>query len=185
MSETGEDGTVGIMGSPEFDGAAIERLDDDGLTRLIAEALSEQHRRAVEGADIDALIEWGFANGFSTAGQPRDPSVQSGVLVVTGSRLSRGSRPNANHDCTFVSVGGVWVWEHQDLMHDVIRNLPGPKPQMLSVSLLPALEGLELDLVSSQYRQGAHRLRSSRSFQIAAAELNLVSTRAVAAKTHR
>jgi hypothetical protein len=157
-------------------------LDDRTLADLAAMIAAEQRERAVAAADPDALVELGFSQGFTGDGMPRDPWLVNGVLVCTGTRIDRSA---TGHDCGFVSVGGSWVWEADDLLADVVRHLPGPKSRMRAVSLVAAYDGLELDLVVSRARAGVHQMKSARSFVVRDGALVLVTTRTPRVPDHR
>jgi hypothetical protein len=152
----------------------LASLTDGALADVAQLARATQQARAVAAADPDALVELGFAEGFRADGLPRDPFVVAGVVVCAGARLDRSG---TSHDCGFVSVGDTWVWEAPDLVADVVRQVPGPRAQMRSVSLLAGFDGLALDLVVSRARAGVHQARSVRSFVLDAGELQLTGAR--------
>lgn len=159
----------------------LQSLDDAELSELITAAREELHRRRLEAADIDALIEDGFDHGFTSRGLPKDPWVRGGIVVCPGGRIDRSS---FSHDCAFVHIGENWVWEAPERIHDAVRNLPGPKAQMRSVTLVVAHEGLEVDLISSTARTGVHQMKQVRSFVVRNEALELVSARAPKTRHH-
>jgi hypothetical protein len=166
------------MSSP-FD---LTDLDDMALLVLAQEVTAEQHRRALEACDPEALVREGFSEGFTTAGMPRDPWIYNGILVCCGAKNDRSA---TSHECAFVSIGEKWVWECQERFYDEVRNVPGPKPIMRSVTLCAVHEGMEVDLVTSQLRTGVHTMKNVRSFQVVGGELVLVGTRAQRADHRR
>jgi Xaa-Pro aminopeptidase len=184
----GEAGTVvGVNSSFDDLHAQVDSLDDEALRALAALVADAQRCRALDAADVDALTEYGFEQGFSSDGLPRDPFVMSGMLVCCGTRIDRSS---TGHDCGFVTVTttgerSCWVWESDEVCTDVIRRLPGPKPVMRSVSLLAAYEGLECDLVVSRARSGVHQMRTARSFVVRDGALVLVTARTPRVTDHR
>lgn len=159
----------------------LEALSDVELAAIIAAGQAEQRRRALEAGDTDAIIEAAFSSGFATKGTPVDPWVVGPLVVCPGSLVGAGSK--ATHTCSFAHLGGdggSWVWECEDLVVDKIRHLgEGSRAQQRSVSLVAAVEGLELDVIASRYTPtGGHQMRSVRSFVVRAGALELVSTRA-------
>lgn len=167
----------------------LSQLSDDDLVALAADVAVEQHRRALEHADPDALVEQGFERGFTTAGAVIDPWLVDGLLVCPGVLVEKSK---ASHDCAFVSLklagadASQWVFEATDLVTDVVRFLPGAKKQQRSISIVAATEGLEVDVVVAQMRSGQHKMKQVRSFKVTRGELVHVSTRAqVRADGHR
>ena len=165
-----------------FDLSAVESWSDDDLSRVLLVVQAETHRRSVERADPSALIEQGFAVGFQPSGLPRDPWIVGGVLVAPGAKIDRSAM---NHRCAFVRIGSAWIWEHDDLIEDAVRHLPGAKGRMQSVSVVAVAEGVAVDLVEARTRNGVHELVGVRSFTVENGELVLVSARAVSKVTHR
>lgn len=164
------------------DGHDLQHLDDFALAALARAVAEEQHRRALEACDVEAVVRDAFANGFTQAGMPRDPWLSNGTLVCAGSKNDRSA---TSHECAFVSVGEKWVWECEEKFHDEVRHLPGPKPLMRSVTLCTAHEGMEVDLVVSRMRTGVHTMKSVRSFVVQGGELVLVTTRSQRADHRR
>jgi hypothetical protein len=160
----------------------VSALADDDLRRALSVLQAEERRRAVERCDPTALIEVGFAKGFTSAGMPVDPWLVGGVLVCPGAKLDRSAM---NHRCAFVRVDSCWVWEHPDLIEDVVRHLPGAQARMQSVTLVPVGEHAAVDLVAARTRNGVHELVGVRSFTVTDAELLLVSQRSVGKVSHR
>lgn len=150
-------------------------LGDVPLGNLVTLAIEEQRRRALEGGDTEALVEDGFERGFNSKGEARDPWLASGILVCPGSKVDRSA---LSHECTFVNVDDSWVWESPDRIHDDVRNLPGPRTVMRTVTLVLASEGMEVDMVSSKQRNGVHEMKSVRSFVVKGGKLELVNARA-------
>jgi hypothetical protein len=155
-----------------FDPTTLSDLELLGVATAVAE---EQHRRALEGADIEAIVKQAFVDGFTSQGLPRDPWLQGGLLVCPGARVDKSA---TSHECGFVVIGDSWVWESPDKVFDSVRHLPGPKPIMRSVSICTPWEGMELDLVLSKMRTGVHSMKQARSFIVRGGELELVATRA-------
>lgn len=176
-------GTVVCVGTVDFiDLADPESIGDADLVRALLMLTLEQRRRAVAAADVGALVEEGFRVGFRSDGLPADPWMVSGMLLCAGGKVERSA---LSHRCAFVRVGSAWVWESDEKVEDVIRYVPGRTHQMRSVSLVPAFEGLALDLVEARTRQGVHELVGVRSFVVDGGELVLVSARSVERVAHR
>lgn len=171
MEPDRQDNLIDIAGSSDA------RLAE--LAHLIAQ---EQHRRAIESGDVDALIEEGFALGFGPgADTVKDPWVRDGILIAPGGRFDRSA---SAHRCSFVRVGEGWVWEHGAKLHDDIRRASS-KSEMRSVTLVALREGDKIDLVTSKARNGGHQLQQARSFVYTNGTLNLVNSREVRINSHR
>lgn len=160
----------------------LEQLSDADLARLIANARTVQHERALADGDLDALVAEGFRSGFTRPGRAVDPWVTGRVLVCPGS-LTGTSR--SSHECSFVKVGEAWVWQAEERLLDEVRPLQSPGHfEQRSVTLLAAVDGLELDLVTCKARSGTHRLVAARSFVLDEGVLRLVRTRSVQVDGH-
>jgi hypothetical protein len=157
-------------------------IRDIDLTRAIAVLSAEQHRRSVERCDPAALVDVGFATGFASNGMPKDPWLAGGILLCPGAKLDRSAM---SHRCAFVRIDATWVWEHPDLLEDVVRHLPGAQSRMQSVSLVPVGEDCAVDLVEARTRNGVHELVGVRSFTVTEGTLLLVSQRSVGKVAHR
>lgn len=166
---------------PDVRDLDLAALPDRDLADLMLLVNAEQQRRAVAGGDPAALTETGFREGFSTPPAVMDPWVTGGILVAPGGRFDRGA---SSHRCTFVKVGGVWVWEHPAKISDEIRR-PGARDGMRSVTLVALNEGDRVDMVSARSRGGVHTMTSVRSFEYRAGDLHLVASRAVSDINHR
>ena len=165
----------------EFGPDLVGRLSDRDLADMIVVLIGEQSRRALERADVGALIEEGFKRGFEIKGVT-DPWLDQGILVAPGMKIDRS---NTTHTCTFVRVDQRWVWEANDRIEDVVRHVPGPRSQMRSITLVAAPEGTTVDRISSKARNGVHELVEVRSYVVRGSELELVSARAIGPTGHR
>lgn len=152
----------------------LEALSDAELAGLLASVRAEVQRRAIDAADPQALAEHGFREGFRADGLPRDPWIMNGVLVCPGSRIDKSA---TSHDCGFVRVDDEWVWETESKIDDIIRKIAGRKVEMRSVTLVAVMDGMTVDLIYATARTGVHKMKSSRSFVVNGASLELVSTR--------
>lgn len=176
-------GTVGAMtaqgGTTPAD--PFTRMGDAELQQHIRAALDEQRRRAGEQGDFAALCETGFTEGFDSRGVARTPIVHMGLLICYGSVLGKSTM---SHDCTFVHIDEHWVWEHPETLHDEVRKRPDRgREHQRSVSILPALEGLEFDLITCKMRNSVHQMQQVRSYRIFSGAIELVQTRNI--KTDR
>lgn len=160
----------------------LSQWDDQMLRGVLDAVQQESARRALDRCDPPALIDEAFASAFTAKGLPHDPYLREGILVCPGGKVDRSSM---NHECAFVRVDDQWVWERTDRLEDAIRHLPGPRPSMRSVTVLPAMDGMALDLVHSRTKMGVHQLASVRSFVVTGGQLELVSARAISARSHR
>lgn len=156
---------------------------DDELAHTIADLIGEQQRRALEGGDIDAIAEEAFNTlGFDRRGLPNVPYLSHGLLVCPGAKIEKSV---SSHDCQFVSVQSTWVWEHADIVYDHMRTLPTGKIIRQSVTILPAYESLEYDVVASTSRSGPCQMKTARSFEVREGQLVETHTRARAPEGHR
>lgn len=162
--------------------ADLDKWDDRDLSSALEVLQQEASRRALARCDPSALVEEAFASAFTRKGMPTDPYVRDGILVCPGGKVDRSAM---NHECAFVRVNDSWVWEAPDRFEDAIRHVPGPHPSMRSVTLLPAVHGMTVDLVQSRTKMGVHQMTSVRSFLVENDGLSLVSARAVSARPHR
>ena len=166
------------------DAVALLSEADEGELRAALVVLEEALReRAKSRGDLDTLIEVGFNDGFSSSGHAKDPWIESGVVLCPGSGVEKSA---LSHDCTYVSVEGSWVWESEETLLHEVRHIPaGPRRHQRTVSLLDAREGLCFDVVHCQMRHSVHQLRAASSYVINNGAVELVSTRAVKAPSHR
>lgn len=156
-------------------GCELGAMSDGQLSALAEQVRVEQQARAVAAADPAALCELGFAEGFKSNGLPTDPWLVGGMLVIPGARVDKSA---TSHECGFANLDDQWVWECEDLIEHTVRHLPGPRPQMRTVSVVAAYDGLQLDLVASKMRTGVHEMQSVRSFVVTGGSLELVQSRA-------
>lgn len=166
----------------EFGPDEIVNLSDGDLSRLIIALNGEQSRRALEGAEIGALIEEGFIKGFREREGVNEPWLVQGILIAPGIKIEKSS---SSHTCSFVRVDQRWVWEANDKVEDVIRYLPGARSQMRSITLVATPEGSTVDKISSKARNGVHQLVEVRSYIVRGEKLELVSARAIGSSAHR
>jgi hypothetical protein len=165
---------------------AVELLlkGDDGDMREAVSRLTEELRvRARARGDLDEMVEVGFARGFTSTGMATSPWIESGLILCPGSVVVNSS---ASHECSFVNVADTWIWESDEALLDVVRQVPaGAKTHQRSVSILDAREGLEFNVLVSRMRQGSHALKRGTSYVVRGGALVVVSTRAVRADGHR
>ena len=160
----------------------VKGAADADLSETIAVLQAEQARRAVEAGDPEALADQAFHDAFDRTGKPNLPYLHAGLLICPG---GKSTKSRTSHDCVFVAVGEDWVWDYADILFDDMRTLPGSK-WMQTVSVLPAIEGLELDVVTSQARQGGKcQMVSARSFTIRHGALEETQVRTRSLSGHR
>lgn len=157
-------------------------VSDADLRRALVVLQAEERRRALTRCEPAALVEEGFARGFASNGMPLDPWLAGGILVCPGAKLDRSAM---SHRCGFVRVDSSWVWDHPDLLEDVVRHLPGAQSRMQSVSLVPVGEQCAVDVIEARTRNGVHELSGIRSFTVSDGALLLVSQRSVGKVAHR
>lgn len=174
---TREDNNAWIGHLEEF----LKSLPDDRLAMLIGGAREEQAARAIAAADPTQLVEHGYDTLFNHKGTAADPEIVSGVLVCAGSYIPRSAASAAS---TFAHIDGHWCWEHPDVLTDELRRIPNGKHDTLkSVTLLPAIDGMKVDIVhSTKSRQGSKATKVD-SYEVQGGELRIVETRRPPAST--
>ena len=148
----------------------------DSLRMVCIEEISQ---RTVDSSDTGLVISAAF-EAFPS-GLNIEPYVMNGFLVAIGYKYEKGKH---SHSCSFLNVGSSWVWEHPDKIQDLIKGV-SDKSGMRSVTLLPALEGLELDQITMKMRGGIHEVKSVSSFQIINGSVVKIASRVRSASTHR
>lgn len=156
--------------------------DDKTLSRAALIISHEIKSRAIANCDPDALISKFFKEGFNSKEMPKDPVLLDDVLVCLGAKLDKSVM---SHNCAFVRVNNSWSWEHDDLIKDEIRYLPGAKSRMQSVSLIPVVDGTSVDLVESKTINSVHKLLAVKSYVVEGKALILVSSRKVSTNHSR
>ena len=170
-------------------GIDVATLTDEQLAVLAADIAYEQQVRALAGRDLTAITSVSFDAAFAGK-RATFPWIDGGLLVCPGQILGKSKQ---SHDCTFVTVKppgdtSRWVWESESCVSDEIRKLPSQQRHQQSISLVAAVDGLEVDVVTMQLRQGKHKLVGVVSFEVRAGALVSVATRSKAASegaTHR
>lgn len=160
----------------------VAALTDEQLAVLAVDVAAEQQRRAVESRDLAAISAAAFDEGFAGK-RVMHPWMDGGLVLCPGQIVDKSKQ---SHDCTFVTVRppgetSRWVWESDACLSDEIRKLPGERRHQQSVSMLAAVEGLELDVVTMQLRQGRHKLVAVASYEVRSGELVAVPSRSKAA----
>jgi hypothetical protein len=148
----------------------------DSLRMVCIEEISQ---RTVDNSDTGLVIASAFE--FFPSGLALEPYIKNGFLVAIGYKYEKGKN---SHSCSFLNVGSNWVWEHPDKIQDMIKGVPG-KAGMRSVTLLPALEGLELDQITMKMRSGVHEVKTVSSFQIINGSVVKTASRNRTASKHR
>jgi len=163
--------------------ALVAGLDSDGLSALAAMVGSEQRRRALAAEDPAAVMADAFDHGFDARGMAVAPWItQGGLLVCPGSKIHRSRQ---SHRCRFVAVGDTWVWEAADRVDDELRWLPGRTDSLHTVTLLAAVDGLVVDVVTSKASGGAHTRESASAWEVRAGELVAVASTSTASSHRR
>ena len=165
----------------------IENLSDEtdsDLSALIQAAQEEQKRRAVEGGDLEAIIEDAFTKGFNSKGVASAPWLtDDGILVCPGSIIERSAQA---HTCSFVNFDDTLVWQSSDLLLDEVRRIPvQARTHQKSVSLIAAYEGLEFTVVVCKARNSVHQMQSSTSYVVTNGSLEVTSSRTPKLSNHR
>ncbi len=165
-----------LLTEPEEAMRVIGKLDDFRLASLGDAIGQEQSKRAVSRGDLDEIIAQAFESGFANDGLATLPWIEGTVVVCPGG-LIRSSR--TSHVCRFVNVNDSWVWDSHELIREDKRSTPGERDGFRAVALVPALEGMEIDVVSGKARGGQHSVGRVVSYVIRKGELDEVSQRNV------
>jgi hypothetical protein len=168
-----------LLAAPDEVKRVIAKLDDQQLANLGDAISQDQSQRAVSRGDLDEIIAQAFETGFGSDGLAVLPWMEGTVIVCPGGLIwsSRGS-----HTCRFVSVNDIWIWDSYELIREDKRSTPGDKDGFRAVALLPALEGMSLDVVSGKARSGQHSVGKVVSYVVKKGELVEVSQRDVSRK---
>ena len=163
---------LGLQRSEEL-ARLVAGLDRQELSDLATLVRDEQRRRALAAEDLDAVVADAFERGFDGRGMAVDPWVTpGGLLVCPGSKIHRSKQA---HRCRFVAVGDAWVWEAAERVTDELRRLPDRSDSIQTVTLLAAVDGLVVDVVTSKASGGAHTRESAVAFEVRAGELESVA----------
>jgi hypothetical protein len=158
----------------------LRTLTSEELVALSESAEFELLDRAAGRGDLDAVLERAFRVGFDHRGVARHPWVEDGLVICPGSRNSSSS---SAHRCRFVAVGDLWAWQSGSVVSDEMRPQGG---DLRTVTIMALQPGLELDVVTSSARNGAHRRQSSVRFRVVDGSLVEVSRQgAGAGREHR
>ena len=157
----------------------IEKLKDDELSQLGELLRLEQSKRALARGDLDEIILQAFETGFGRDGLGVLPWVHDAVVVCPGA-IVWSSR--TSHTCRFISVDDIWIWKSHELIREDKRDIPGTRDGFRAIGLLPALEGMELDVVTGKARNGQHSMTHVVSYIIRRGKLVEVSQRSVTKK---
>jgi len=157
----------------------ITVLSDQELHQVISHASSEQHMRALESGDLEAVVKQGFAEGFKSDGMPLPPQEHDLYIVAFGAKIEKSA---TRHTCAFLSIEQEWVWESPHMLEHQIRPLPSSKGHnsMQCVSVVAKIEGLSMDFVESKTLQAVHQLLKVDSFTVSEGVLESVGSRSLA-----
>jgi hypothetical protein len=158
----------------------IESQLIDDLYFLADVIKNELFRRAIANNDLDATLEDAFDKGFDSSRTPLAPYVQGSLLICPGYKRNRGK---SAHDCAFVSVDGLWSWEHPLKLIDKMNKID---QTLYTISILAVDEGLMIDQVFSKAGLGGHQVKKVNSFTLSSGTLISTSSRSASAPaTHR
>lgn len=152
-----DDPTRNLAGWREF----VRDLHDLDLSHLSAAILSEQHMRALQAGDLDAIIEDAIQTSFDHRGVALAPYVHENWLVCPGSIRAKSQ---ASHECRFVVVDDHWVWDHPHVVKDRMEDVG--KHSKRSITLLPLLEGAKVTTISSKLSSQGHRRTGAETFAL-------------------
>jgi hypothetical protein len=140
----------------------LSQLNTRQLTELSQAVAQEFTERAIAAGDMVALAELAFESGWDNKGVPRDPWVRDGVLYCAGGKQHSSKTA---HRCRFATVEGEWVWQLSDTLYDEVRYSDALGSSR-GITLLAAVEGLKLSMVSSVARSGRHERVGLAHFEV-------------------
>jgi hypothetical protein len=153
----------------------VGALDGDDLSVLAGMVRDEQQRRALAAGDLDAVVGDAFDRGFDGRGMAVEPWItDEGLLVCPGSKIHRSKQ---SHRCRFVAVGDCWVWEAAERITDELRWLPDRSDSLQTVTVLAAVDGLVIDVVTAKASGGAHTRESAVAYEVRGGALEAVASR--------
>lgn len=165
-----------LVGDPNELMRVLEKLDEPQLANLGDAVNRVQSERAVARGDLDEIIKNAFEIGFSNDGLAVLPWMEGSVVVCPGGLIWSSKR---SHVCRFASINDTWVWDSYELIREDKRSIAGTRDGFRAVALVPALEGMTIDMVSGKARQGQHAVDRVVSYVIKKGELVEVSQRDV------
>jgi hypothetical protein len=165
-----------LLADPDAPAALVSKLTDACLVELGAAIHDEITRRARAAGDHDAILEVAFQRGFARDGLGVLPWIEGPFVVCPGGLVAKS---RANHRCQFVSVDERWVWESPALIREDKRSTGGAEEGFRAIALLPATEGMALDVVRARMRQGQHAVERVTSLVVRAGRLVEVEQRQV------
>ena len=155
-------GTVGPMGNVD-----LTALGDVELADLANSVRDEYRRRALDAGVPDAVADEAFDRGFGPDGLAVIPWVEANMVVCCGGKEHSSA---SSHKCRFAVVDGEWVWESSERLYDEMRHT-GKAGSNRTVSLVPAREGLVVEVVTSKFRSGKHERVGLRRFEVRGGEI--------------
>lgn len=165
-----------LLAEPDEVKRVLDKLGDVELAHLGDAVNQVQSTRAVSRGDLDEIIAQAFEIGFANDGLAVLPWIEGSVVVCPGG-LIWSSR--ASHVCRFASINDTWVWDSYELIREDKRSIAGTRDGFRAVALVPALEGMTIDMVSGKARQGQHSVGRVVSYVVKKGELVEVSQRDV------
>ncbi len=115
------------------------------------------------------LVDEAFNLAFDRRGRPRLPYLAGELLVCPGGLAGTWQ----GHRCRFVSVDGLWCWEHPAVAADEIRSSTGPARLLQSVTVIDPAAVTLVEAVKSRCDWGVHRLLETTAFRIAGQQLHV------------
>lgn len=150
-------------------------LGDAELAALLAACRVEQHRRAEEAGDPEAIAVTAFATAFSSA-VPALPFRQGPYIACPGG-TRKANKARTSHECRFVAVGDVWAWGSEACAHDSVYRADDG---MRALTLVVPYDGMAVDVVDCKMRAGRHERIAVHSFTVRDGDVVPVRSRAPA-----
>lgn len=167
--------------SPLVPAKRLHDASDASISDTITDLVAEQHRRALERNDIDAIAHEAFSQQITVRNAV--PYLVNGLLVCPGVKVMSS---RTSHDCVFASIDGVWAWEHPDAVYDrMVTTTIGSRQAQVSVTIVPAHDTMTVDAVTSKARSGPCRMSAVTSLLVTNNTLTKQSSRNTAPRAHR
>lgn len=130
----------------------------DELYDLSIEVRETIKNKKLESGDLETMLEESLKNSFSPAGAAQAPYVLNGYLICPGNKTSKSAMA---HDCSFVSVEGVWAWNHPMLL---VSKMETVGKTLKTVAILALDEKMEITQVIGKYNSSGHAVKSTTTF---------------------
>lgn len=141
----------------------ISELSEDDLNRLQLLTREELKSRALESFSKKAEIS------DTHNSKLKDFPQNTFILLEEESLWCLGVKTQSSklsHQCKFVSIDGVWCWESEFKLSDLMEYTHEPKPTVKTLTQVMLVEGTEIDIVSCTASGTSHKVKKIDSYII-------------------